>query len=283
MRKANTSPNSAEVPAPAISFDRKKLIAQRENIWYPELAREKLLTRLHDIATDPERRRPRSLAIIAEPNGGKSSIMERYQELHPAYDGLEGRIIPSIMVNMTGVMRVSDLSTALLEAIGAIKPEDGTHPARMKRFVSLAKKAQLGPIFLDEFHDCVDAQGRGLAFLRLVKGLLNVGLMVVPAGVEEMEEVIRSDRQLLLRFNLSLGRLNQIRNRGEVRLLLKKMIEPHELQLTDQAATFILKSTKGVFGVVLDLLEETLLEQGSISLAALMEQGPLTSGVHPVS
>ena len=280
MKKASTSPKSVE--APAVKFNRKQLITQRENIWYPEPAREKLLIRLHDIATDPARRRPKSLAIIAEPNGGKSSIISRYQQLHPQYDGPEGRVIPSILVNMTGMMQVSDLSTALLEALGAIKPGDGTHAFRMKRFVSLAQKAQLGPIFLDEFHDCVDTRGRGLAFLRLAKGLLNIGLMVVPVGVEEVEEVIRSDPQLLFRLNLSHGRLNRIKNRSEVRLLLKKMIEPHDLKLGDQAATFILKSTRGVFGVVLDLIEETLLDQGDITLAALIKQGPMVSGVEKV-
>lgn len=280
MKKNSTSPKSAEGTALAIAFNRKQLITQRENMWYPEAGRENLLVRLHDIATDPARRRLKSLAIIAEPNGGKSSIISRYQELHPHSDGLEGRIIPSILVNMTGMMRVSDLSVALLEALGAIKPEDGTHPQRMKRFVSLAKKAQLGPIFLDEFHDCVDTHGRGLAFLKLVKDLLNIGKMVVPVGVEEVEEVIRSDRQLLLRLNLSHGRLNRLKNRGEVRLLLKTMIKPRELLLTDQAATFILKSTGGVFGVVLDLIEETLLDQGSISQAALIKQGPMVSGVN---
>lgn len=277
MKKASNKSATSTV-----TFNRKQLITQRENIWYPEPAREKLLTRLHDIATDPARRRHKSLAIIAEPNGGKSSIISRYQELHPQYDGPEGRVIPSILINMTEMMRVSDLSIALLEAIGAIKPEDGTHSARMKRFISLAKKVKLGPIFLDEFHDCVDTQGRGLAFLRLIKGLLNFGLMVVPVGIETVKEVICSDPQVLYRINLTYGRLNRIKSRSEVRTLLKKMTEPHNLTVTDQAANFILESTRGVFGVVLDLIEETLLEQGNISLAALIKQGPMVSGVEKV-
>ena len=262
--------------------ERALVVEKRESFWYPEEKREALLKRLHNYATDPPRRRTKSIAIIGERNSGKSSIIDRYQVLHPRVHGPEGQVVPSLRVNMTDVTNVSDLSIRLLEELEALEPASGTHTQRMKRFYALAAKVQLGPIFLDEFHDCVSTTGRGKPFLRLIKGMGNRKLLVVPLGTAELEDVLLADKQLSSRFNFGYGRLPPVSGRAVARLLLKGMADHLEVKLSDQAADFVLKSTKGNIGQMLDLLEETLLDQGEVTLPALMKQAPLIGGMEAI-
>jgi hypothetical protein len=262
--------------------ERALVIEKRELVWYPEEKREALLKRLHDYATDPPRRRTKSIAIIGERNSGKSSIIDRYQVLHPRVRGPEGQVVPSLRVNMTDVTNVSDLSIRLLEELEALEPASGTHTQRMKRFYALAVKVQLGPIFLDEFHDCVSTTGRGQPFLRLIKGMGNHGLLVVPLGTAELADVLHGDPQLSSRFNFGYGRLPPVSGRAVVRRLMKGMADHLDVQLSDQAADFVLTITKGNIGQMLDLLEETLLDQGEMTLPALMKQAPLIGGMEKI-
>lgn len=251
--------------------DRHALIRHREALWYPEPSRTALLEELHAIATDPARHRTRSVAIIAEANGGKSALIQRYLAQHPPVDGKEARHIPAIYLKMTPFPRVEDLSVALLEAVGAPAPDRGTHAARLKRFVHMAEAVKLGLIFLDEFHDCADTSGRGKPFLRCIKGLINDGLCVVPAGTQELAEVLALDPQLSTRFNFARGRLQRVTQPGVVKTMILALARMDEDELSDAALEYIMRESRGILGHLLDLVEETLHQHQNLKLASLRE------------
>lgn len=246
---------------------RHDVIQARERLWYPEPARELLLQRLHDLATDPVRHRARSIAIIGESNSGKSSIISRYLRQHPVQREAGGLIVPAISINMTHIGRVEDLSVRLLEEVQAADPGRGTHTERIKRFMKLARQMQLGLIFLDEFHDSARDSKRGMQFLQLVKGLLLENHLVVPVGIESLAEVLSRDIQINSRLNLTRGRLPRIEQPAVVKAMMVKLLG--EAEVKDVAVEYVLRETRGVMGHILDLIEGTVLEHGDLELASL--------------
>ena len=150
-----------------------------------------------------------------------------------------------------------------------------SHTDRLKRFVELAPKVNLGPIFLDEFHDSADTTGRGKPFLRCIKGLIIKNLFVVPAGTEELAAVLKGDAQLATRFNFKRGRLPRLDSKSVVKAIMLEISGLPEDKITDAAVEFVLKQSKGILGHALDLTEETQLTHGDLALVSLQEHRKL--------
>lgn len=258
-----------------LSADRHGIITSRERLWYPEPSRQALLEELYAIATDPARHRTRSIAIIAESNGGKSALVQRYLTQHPPVRGKNVLELPAIRLNMTTIPRVEELSVALLEALGAPDARAGNHASRLTRFVQLARRMKVNLIFLDEFHDCADTTGRGKPFLRCIKGLINEGLCVVPVGTEELAAVLARDPQLATRFNFARGRLTRLQDPGIVKAMMLRISGLPESQVSDAAVEFVLRESRGILGHTLDLIEGTLLAHGDLKLASLRQHRAL--------
>jgi hypothetical protein len=249
---------------------RKIVINRREELWYDEPFREALLAKLSALEVDPIRHRTKSYAIIAEPNGGKSSLVKRHMFQNPQIPTSEKTMISCIFLEMTHYPRVEDLSKALLKAIHA--PESAkqteTHDERMTRFVEHAREVGLKSIFLDEFHDCADTTGKGKPFLRCIKGLLLKGFCVVPMGTEELAAVLSLNPQLASRLNFASGRLPRINDASLVKALMEE-ISGFPEEILDKAVEYIVEQTKGVFGHVLDMIEGTAIDYGNLKLESL--------------
>lgn len=249
----------------------ERISRQRESRWYQEESRQALLDEFQLLLNASLRRRKRSIAIIGESNSGKTSLVRHFLRSHrPVNAGTHQKIL-CIFLNMTLLPRVEDVSRALLEAIGAPDPGAGTHEARLRRFLELAREVGLQLIFMDEFHDCANSTGKGQPFLRLIKGLMNAGLIVVPIGTEELATVLAMDPQLSSRFNFSRGRLRRITDPARALALINNLSEPGSPQPSDECVHFILSETRGIMGHLLDLVEDTLQRHGSMTMPHLRE------------
>lgn len=249
----------------------EEVILRRENYWLELPEREELLMRLDRLASQPDRSRERSMAIIAEANGGKSGILKRYQALHPSYELEDRTIVPSILIDVSSTARVEDLSIAMLAALGAVDPESGNHTSRLKRFIALSRTAKLGLVLLDEFHEVADDSGKGKPFLRCIKSLMNEGVIVVPAGVAELKTVFLNDRQLSTRFLLGHGFLKRI-SLEVIKALMTHISALNDNQIVDDAVEYVMKETRGVFGHVCDLIEGAFTATGTLSVQALKNE-----------
>lgn len=250
---------------------RNAVIARREAMWYPEPQRSELLKELDALAHEPSRHRVRSLAIVGEANSGKSTLIKQYAKLHPVVRGKEGMEIPSLNLRMTRIRRVEDLSTALVQALGAPDWQRGNHMDRLERFILLAKRVKLGLLFLDEFHDCADTTGRGKPFLRAIKDLVNEGIHVVPVGTEELAAVLSLDSQLSSRFNFSRGRLARIEDLGVIKAIIRQITQQAAGTVDTATAQYVLEQTKGVMGHLLDLVETTFITHGKVDVVTLKQ------------
>jgi hypothetical protein len=254
---------------------RNKTIKSREELWMPEEFRDDLIDELHALTTDPLRHRTRSIAIIAEANGGKSSIAKRYLKLHPPVVDDDITVIPAIFLNMNKIAQVEDLSHRLLEQVCAPKILGENHTDRMDRFVKVAQQVGLKLIFLDEFQDCANTKSKdkikGEPFLRCIKGLLLDNLHVVPMGTEALAVVLASDPQLTTRFNFSRGRLPRLDDLKVIKALMLEMSELSDKEISDAAVTYVFNETKGVLGHILDLTEDTFVAYKDLKLPSLRE------------
>lgn len=276
------------VPSPIHSdpkdCSREEVVLRREGFWFPEPKREALLTSLHLLANDPPRQRERSIAIIAEANNGKSALLAQYLERHPRFEGEERSVVPCIVIDMSKLKRVEDLSIEMLKALGDLDPEDGNHTRRLERFVALSREVGLQLTFLDEFHEAATLD-KGGPILKCIKGLMNDNVRIVPVGIESLRGVFHKDMQLSSRFQFGRGRLERITDRGIIGSLMVHISGLLPTKISPAAVSFVLEQTCGVFGHVCDLIENTFLATGALTLEGLKAERALMDcldDVHPL-
>lgn len=248
---------------------RQDIITTREEMWIRTPDVDRALERLTALLDPTPRHRTRSTSIIAESNSGKTRLVKRFLKQHAPRQGTEALVIPVIYLSMADIRRVEDLSVELLRSIQAPDPTAGTHAARMARFDHLRSQVGLRVILLDEFHDCVGTTGRGIHFLRLIKGLMSKNVHVVPIGVEALSDVLRMDAQFSTRF--SACHLRRLTDPSMVLAVLTAASKVPEEDITDEAVAYVLQETRGVLGHVLDLTEGALIEGRDLSLSSLRQ------------
>ncbi|WP_407572254.1 TniB family NTP-binding protein [Deinococcus altitudinis] len=260
---------------------RDEVIRRRETCWVKEPSRVELLKELHYVATTPQHRKS-SIAIIAEANSGKSAILRKYQESYPSYERKDRTIVPSILIDLSTLKRVEDLSIALLKKIGAIDPESGNHTQRLERFTALAGQVGLGLVMLDEFHEVADTSGKGKPFLKCIKSLMNEGIAVVPAGVDEVRQVFRGSGEFTTRFDFELGTLKPVEDEG---IVLELMMHISALPLTavpEESVKYVMCESRGVFGHVCDLIQRTFIAHRSLTVPALTATRKVMRALDPL-
>ena len=262
---------------------REAVVQRREGFWFPEPKREALLKSLHLLANDPPRLRERSIAIIAEANNGKSALLAQYLERHPRLSFEDRNVVPCIVIDMSKLKRVEDLSVALLKALGDVDPEDGNHTRRLERFVALSREVGLQLTFLDEFHEAATVD-KGAPILKCIKGLMNDNVRIVPVGIESLQEVFHRDMQLSSRFQFGRGRLERITDKKVIGSLMVHISGLLSTEINPAAVPYVLEQTSGVFGHVCDLIENTFLATGALTLEGLKAERELMDcldHVHP--
>ena len=258
--------------------DRFEVIQRREQYWLCETQRERLIEDLFKLATEPVRRRYTSIAVNTSTGNGRTALAERYIYKHPPIVTPEFTQIPAISISMTGIFDIKKLLDKLLESILPKKvrlkdlPQE-TLSERLRRFVILAHKVQLGIVFLDNFQDCAkfDANTRigGEPFFQVVRDLIDYGIHIVPMGLETLSETLIKDVQLHRRLNFKRGCLPPIDKIEDINKIMQDIslleVIPHD------AVSYVLSTTKGVVGNMLNLIEQTFIDTGNLSEASLKE------------
>ncbi|WP_027483221.1 TniB family NTP-binding protein [Deinococcus pimensis] len=254
----------ARPPAAARAPKRREqndIIRDREANWWNLKSRKKVVTLFQSLVKTPDRHRRRAPALIAGPNEGKTRLV-RFLRDEFKVERVNGSLVVKIVyVNMADVDNVAQLMEELLRALGDVDPTAGNAKQRYGRFRELARMAQLAVIFLDEFHDSVDATGKGKPFLRAIKKMMNdedAKFVVIPMGIPELAGILRRDKQLATRFSTVTGRLPRLKDLGEVKTIMQDLVGPGHPEVEDECVLYAAAQTKGVLGHLLDLVESAL-------------------------
>ena len=275
-RKASSQKTADDYLAsltPAERLERRKAIVERrETFWMPEESRTQLLEELACMAQIGMARQM-SLAIVAEANSGKTALLKHYCEQHPPYEQEDESgsrtIMPAILIDMSLLSRVEDLSVALLRQLGATDPEAGSHTQRLYRFLHLAKEMKLGLVLLDEFHEAADTTGKGKPFLKCIKGLMNQGVVIVLAGTAEVRSVLMEKQEFSTRYDYECMSLDVITDLQIVKALLMKITALPNESISNEAVMYIIEQSRGVFGNICDLTQRTFISYNTLELAGL--------------
>lgn len=191
---------------PDVAADAKVRIDYlRKWVWAPYKEATDALTTMKRFLGEPNQLRPESLALIGEPNYGKSAILERFLAMNPQpYDPSDEDVaIPIVAVELPTKSSDAALMRELISAMGANYSVKEPVDEMVRRFVRLADVMHVKLIVIDEFHNGFPGTVRQQReFLNLTRALTNrTRRPMVVAGTEEVENFITNDPQLDQRFS----------------------------------------------------------------------------------
>lgn len=203
-----------------------------------------------------------NLAIIGDTNNGKTTILNRFMEMHPSYVDVPSNIHPIIKIQAP----ISPSESALYEKIlDALRVPYGTS------FSASRKESQVHDILsdietkiliIDELQDIFHGDKRQRnKFLTALKHLGNdLQISIVGAGVTPLQRVLSSDPQMANRFDtMKIPRWKYDKDFARLLMGLERTLplkEPSNLHHTELLAR-IYDLSEGLIGEVATILKKS--------------------------
>ncbi|WP_457745479.1 TniB family NTP-binding protein [Sulfurimonas sp.] len=173
----------------------------REQVWIPYPQALNILNELEELYEYPKKDRMPNLLIVGSTNNGKTTILNKFMQMHPMYIDVYN-VIPIIKISAP----ISPSQNALYEKIldELLVPYGTTESTSRKEY---QVKKILGDIktkiliideFQDIFHGRISFQREFLTALKHLSTSLQIPIVV--AGVWEVQSVLTSDKQIDNRF-----------------------------------------------------------------------------------
>lgn len=182
--------------------DRIVKIRSERWIGYPKA--KQALAKLEDLLIYPRTHRMPNLLIVGDTNNGKTMLVQRFTNLHPAIDNPSGEGIqaPVILVQAPPVPDEGRFYNAILELLFA--PYRPSERVDKKQFqaIKLLRYVGLRVLIIDEIHHILAGNmNRQKAFLNVIKYLGNeLQISIVGVGTKDAFRALQTDPQLSNRF-----------------------------------------------------------------------------------
>lgn len=163
-----------------------------------------VLTKLEDLLVHPPQPRMPNLLIVGETNNGKTMLVSKFREMHPAQENPQGEAvnIPVLYIQAPPGPDERGLYNAILNRLFAEPGRTEHTDAKRERVVSILRRVNLGMIMVDEIHHLLAGtyvkQRNCLNVLKYLGNELCVPMVGV--GTAEAVRAIQSDPQLANRF-----------------------------------------------------------------------------------
>jgi hypothetical protein len=176
----------------------------RSGRWIKYPRAEQILDDLEELFTLPKSHRMRNLLLVGDTNNGKTMIVNRFAERHPANANIDGEAssVPVIVVQAPPVPDEARFYRAILQALFApFKPSSRVDQIQFQAF-RLFRNVGLRMLIIDEIHHILaGTQVRQKHFLNVIKYLGNeLQIPIVGVGTRDAFNAIRLDPQLENRF-----------------------------------------------------------------------------------
>ncbi len=186
------------------SSDEKRIEMLTDPVWigYPRAI--KIMGFFEKLFRTSKRPRMPNLLLVGPTNNGKTSILRRFEALHPINDNLESdaALVPIVSVSAPPVPDESSFYDAILHQFTTpTRPRDH---ARNKRFqvIQILKKVGTRILIIDEIQDLLAGDSKKqLSLLNVIKHLGNeLEIPIIASGVQSALNAIQVDPQLANRF-----------------------------------------------------------------------------------
>lgn len=226
-----------------------------------EKARQ-LIEHMEFLLSFPREHRMPCLLIVGESNSGKSTIINRFKELHQPSDNPDGRTIiaPVVVAEAPTTPDEGRLYNNILDAIFAPHKANDHPDNKRKILIDAFEAIGVKMLLLDELNNLLAGRiAKRQEVLNALRIMTNdLKMPIVAAGIESSQNVFDSDPQLKNRFKIvELGRwsigedLARLLKSFEMQLALKKP----SMLATDVIATRVLAHGKGLIGDIASTLK----------------------------
>jgi hypothetical protein len=144
------------------------------------------------------------MLIVGETNNGKTMLVEKFRERHPASENPNGEAvkIPVLYIQAPPGPDERGIYNAILNCLFEANPRSESVDAKRDRVVAILKRVSLGLVMIDEIHHLMAGayvkQRNALNVLKYLGNELRVP--IVGIGTAEAVRAVQTDPQLANRF-----------------------------------------------------------------------------------
>ena len=137
---------------------------------------KEVLDKLEDLLDYPRQERMPNMLLIGETNNGKTMLISRFRELHPAVENPTGEAmkIPVLYIQTPPGPDERGLYNAILNRLFERSPRTQSTDAKRDLVVAVLRRVELGMVIIDEMHHLLAGsyvkQRNCLALLQIVGG-----------------------------------------------------------------------------------------------------------------
>jgi type II secretory pathway predicted ATPase ExeA len=274
------------IPAAAAELDRpvdERISRLRRPFWIGYTRAQTILEQLEHLLEHPGTHRMPNVLLVGDTNNGKTMLIRRFVELHPAERGDLGSKRRVLLIQAPPVPDERRLYLSILDGLHAPYSPSGLIASKMTQAMTLLRKVGVRMLIIDEIHHLMAGHlDKQRHFLNVLKYLSNELLIsVVGVGIKDALRAIQTDRQLVSRFDpIGLPRWTLDR---EFRMLLMSFEQVLPLRNPSnlagkELATALFSMSEGTIGELANLLSvaaATAIRTGQeqIDLAVLKQIG----------
>lgn len=194
------------MPAAAAELDRsarERISRLRRSCWIGYTRAQAILEQLEELLEHPGTHRMPNLLLVGDTNNGKTMLIRRFVELHPAAGGELGSQRRVLLIQAPPVPDERRLYFAILDALHAPYSHSGLTAAKMAQVITVLRKVGVRMLIIDEIHHLMAGHlEKQRQFLNVLKYLSNqLQISLVGAGIQDALRAIQTDRQLVSRFD----------------------------------------------------------------------------------
>lgn len=183
---------------------KERLDRVRHARWIGYTRAKEILDKLDDLLTYPKRHRMPNLLIVGDTNNGKTMIVNRFHQKHPAYDNPDddGITLPVLMIQVPPVPDEARFYNAILEKLFAPYRSSDRVDKKQFQVIRILTRLNTRILILDEIHHIIAGnQNKQRHFLNTIKYLGNeLQIPIVGVGTKDAYNAIQTDPQLANRF-----------------------------------------------------------------------------------
>lgn len=228
-------------------------------IGYPEA--RKIRARLEDLLTYPKSHRMPNLLIVGDTNNGKTMLVNRFCDDHPAEDNVEGEgvVVPVLYVQAPPTPDEGRFYNAILDKLFAMYRPSERVSQKQFQAMKLLRYVGVKMLIVDEIHQILAGHmTKQKTFLNVIKYIGNeLQIPIVGVGTKDAFRAIQTDAQLANRFDpAQLPRWQSDKNFLRLLVSFERMLPlKNPSNLHDPAlANPIMGMTEGYIGEVSRLL-----------------------------
>lgn len=165
---------------------------------------KEVLDKLEDLLDYPRQARMPNMLLIGETNNGKTMLISRFRELHPAVENPTGEAmkIPVLYIQTPPGPDERGLYNAILNRLFERSPRTQSTDAKRDQVVAVLRRVELGMVIIDEMHHLLaGSYVKQRNCLNVLKYLGNeLCVPIVGMGTAEAMRAVQTDPQLANRF-----------------------------------------------------------------------------------